>query len=145
MAAKKKAAKKTTEAPKAAPKPGTLPGITKSQFIRDHSHLSPAETVEAAAKQGLTITPGFVHSVRYDQKKKAGQAPGKPGRKPKSLGATAASLPIVKLDHPDKGSLGSERLKATHEQAMWDAVRDLGIIAAQDLMQRAVDKLRRIP
>lgn len=148
MAAKKKTATKS-----AAPKAGTLPGINKSQFIRDHSHMSPAQIVEAGAKAGIKLTPQFVYSVRNAANraaKPAGAPKGKPGRKPKILGGPSPS-PSPEPSHPPpkndgggtKGRSGqAARNLQVHEQAMRDAVLDLGQFAAIALLDDVVARLR---
>lgn len=63
-------------------------GPNLSQFVREHSNLSPAEIIAEGAKKGLKIKVGLIYNVRAtDKKAKAsGSAPkGKPGRKPKAL------------------------------------------------------------
>jgi hypothetical protein len=48
----------------------------KSQYIRDHSSLSPAEIVAKAKKEGIALTPQFVYSVRNSANKaKRSKAP----------------------------------------------------------------------
>jgi hypothetical protein len=46
------------------------PSISKSQFIRDHLHLTPRETIAKAKAQGIILTPAVVYSTRSETKKK---------------------------------------------------------------------------
>lgn len=47
------------------------PEVSKSQYIRDRAHLTPAETIAEAKKAGITLTSAMVYSVRSDAKKRS--------------------------------------------------------------------------
>jgi len=88
MAAKKSRKKKT------AKKPATNGSVNKSEFVRQHAHLKPAEIVELAAKRGIKMSPQYVSSIRSATRRKAGKtAPaGTRGRKPAGAAPVGGKL-----------------------------------------------------
>lgn len=124
-----KAAKKAPKAPKKAGKRGPGDG-SGSAFIRQQPvSMKAGEVVAAAAKQGITITPGLVYSVRASMKKsgiKAPKAPsttpsGKRRGRPPSAGKAAPQVVVV---------AGGEKEKQLISLAL-----DLGLGRAIDLIE----------
>jgi hypothetical protein len=67
--AKKAAAKPTSTAP-TIPAPKTPVTVSKADFVRARSNLSPKEIVEDAKAAGIKLDVGYVHDVRgYDRMK----------------------------------------------------------------------------
>ncbi len=50
-----------------------LPRGAKTKFIKDHPSLSAKEVVEAAAKEGIKLTPNAVYNTRSNAKKSKGK------------------------------------------------------------------------
>ena len=46
----------------------------KAAFVRSHPSVSPAELVQLAEEQGLTLTVGHIYNIRSKQKKQASEA-----------------------------------------------------------------------
>ena len=68
-------------------------GANKSQLIRsyiaEHPEATPRGVAEAMAAQGVEVSAQFVSTVKSNDKKKGGKAPGKRGPKPKGAAAPA--------------------------------------------------------
>lgn len=55
--------------PKTTSKP--VPEITKTQFIRERSHLTPKEIKEEGKKAGVKLSLNMIYTIRSDTKKRA--------------------------------------------------------------------------
>lgn len=65
------------------------PVVSKSQFIRDRLHLTPAETASQATKAGVKLTRGMIYSVRSAASKSKPNG-AKPNGSPKKSGQSNA-------------------------------------------------------
>jgi hypothetical protein len=85
--AKKAVAKKTSAKPTAAPSKAAPASVSKADFVRARTHLSPKEIVEDARTAGVKFDAGYVYKVRgYD--KTAGKKK-RDGAKPRTARAGA--------------------------------------------------------
>lgn len=109
MAAKKKAA--ATSGKK----------VNKSEFVRSHADLTPAQIVEKAKAAGIKLSPSYVYTVRGNQKAKARKA----------TGASKKKNPL--LQHLD------------HVRALRGVILHVGIDRAKDMMDQIVTDLMAVP
>ena len=110
--AKKKVSAKKAAAPKAA-------FGSKAEFIRAQSSaLSAKEVVEAAAKDGLTMTENHVYTVRAEAKKKLGNpaTTSTPKRTTKTTKTKTARTPSV--SEPKLSDLEAQLRRAIGEMGL---------------------------
>lgn len=109
MAAKKKAAT-------------TGKKVNKSEFVRSHADLTPAQIVAKANAAGIKLSPTYVYTVRSNQNKaKARKAAGAPKKK----------NPL--LQHLD------------HIRALRTVILHVGIDRAKEMMDQIVTDLTVMP
>jgi hypothetical protein len=75
-------------------------GGNKSAAIREYLQTNPAagptEVVNALAEKKVTVTPTLVSNVKARlEKGLTGRKPGRPGRKPRSLGGSVSVAALV--------------------------------------------------
>jgi len=83
-------------------------GVNKSQAIRDYVAANPTakpnEVANALSKEGVSVTPQFVSTVKSMSKRKKGakKRPGRPGRKPGPRKASDKGVSVESLQQAKK-------------------------------------------
>ena len=96
-------------------------GGNKSEFVRSHSDLAPAQIVEKAKAAGIPLSVSYVYNVRGQQKAKAKKAGGST--------KTKSHL----LQHLD------------HVRALRTVILHVGIFRAKEMMDQIVTDLMVVP
>jgi hypothetical protein len=88
----------------------------KSEFVRSHSNLAPAQIVEKAKAAGLDLSVSYVYNVRGQQKAKAKKA----GRSAKAKSPVLQHLDHVRALRTVILHVGIERAKQMMDQIVTD-------------------------
>ena len=76
--------------------------MTKSEFIRKHPNLKPAEVVAKAKAEGLDISATLVRVTRYQDRKRGADAqPRKRGRPRREAPTTKSTGQFIEFDAND--------------------------------------------
>ena len=98
------------------PKNSAQAGLNKSQFIRDHIHLTPKQTLEKARAAGIELSPALLHSARHEVRKKEKNAAANFGNNVKAPSSsapnqsTASAADKIILDLIDQQVRGVKQL-----------------------------------
>ena len=107
--------------------------VSKTQFVLDIPATTPAEEVVAkAAESGLSISKGYVYSIRARSKSGKGGGKKRPGRPSNaSKGITAA--PKSTGSAPRNGSLDLQ---------LANIIAEIGLVRAEEVLKNVRSKFR---